>query len=88
MVDKIKKWCIIVVDDKEIARRRSKAPGQRRKTMKMLTRKEAAERLGITPVTLSAWIKSGKIKVAHPGRAYKIPESEIERLLEVKNGRN
>lgn len=56
--------------------------------MKMLTRKEAAERLGITPVTLSAWIKAGKIKVARPGRAYKIPESEIDRILEAKNGRD
>ena len=88
MVDKIKKWCIIVVDDKEIARRRSKAPGQRRKSMKMLTRKEAAERIGVTPTTLSAWIKAGKIKVARPGRAYKIPESEIDRILEAKNGRD
>ncbi len=28
VVDKIKKWCIIVVDDKEIARGRGKAPGR------------------------------------------------------------
>jgi len=34
VVDKIKKWCIIVVDDKEIARRRSKAPGLGRVKMK------------------------------------------------------
>ncbi len=51
----------------------------------MLSRKEAAERLGILPVTLSAWIKAGKIRAAHPGRAYKIPESEIARLLEAKD---
>ena len=52
--------------------------------MKLLTRKEAAERIGVTPTTLSAWIKAGKIKAARPGRAYRIPESEIERLLEAK----
>ena len=51
---------------------------------KMLTRKKAAEMLGILPATLSAWIKAGKIKAARPGRAYRIPESEIERLLEAK----
>lgn len=55
---------------------------------KMYTREEAAKLLGIIPTTLSVWIKSGKIKAAHPGRAYKIPESEIERVLSVEEATN
>lgn len=47
----------------------------------MLSREETAKRLGITPKTLSVWIKEGKVKAARPGRSYKIPKSEIGRCL-------
>lgn len=43
---------------------------------------EAAKLLGIHPMTLRRWIKAGKIKAKRTaGGEYRIPESEIKRLL-------
>lgn len=47
----------------------------------MLSRNDFAKLLGITPKTLSVWIKSGKVKAARPGRGYRIPKSELHRCL-------
>ena len=41
---------------------------------------EAALKLRCSPGTIRNWIKEGKIRARHPGRAYLIPWSEIERL--------
>jgi excisionase family DNA binding protein len=45
-----------------------------------LTQKEAAQALGITPMTLWRWIRDGKIATIKFGRFKLIPQSEIERL--------
>ena len=42
--------------------------------------KEAAQVLGITPMTLWRWIRDGKISTIKFGRFKLIPKSEIERL--------
>ena len=58
--------------------------------MKLLSTKEAAERLGVSERTVQRWCKQGRIRaveklVPRPqggGRkAFFIPEEEIERLL-------
>lgn len=45
-----------------------------------LTRKEAARYLGISPVTLWRWIKTGKVPAYHIGREVLIEKAELERL--------
>ncbi len=48
----------------------------------MLRPKEACRLLGVSYVTLRRWIKEGKIRaVQTPGGKYRIPESEVKRLL-------
>lgn len=41
----------------------------------------AAERLGVTRVTMVQWINKGHIKAGRIGRRYYVPISEIERLI-------
>jgi excisionase family DNA binding protein len=56
-----------------------KAQGER-----MLTVRQAAERLGTHQDTIRRWLRSGKIRGKMPGGTklgYRIPESEITRLL-------
>jgi excisionase family DNA binding protein len=51
---------------------------------RMLTVFEAAERLRANPQTIRRWLREGKIKGVMPGGTklgYRIPESEIRRLL-------
>jgi len=51
---------------------------------RMLTVREAAERIGATEDTLRRWVRSGKIRAAMPGGTklgYRVPESEVRRLL-------
>ena len=50
----------------------------------MLTVRQAAERLQTTEDTVRRWLRTGKIKGRMPGGTklgYRIPASEIERLL-------
>jgi excisionase family DNA binding protein len=49
----------------------------------MLTTKQAAERLQVKPITVQRWLQAGTLKGTKlPGRAgWRIPESEIDRLL-------
>lgn len=42
---------------------------------------KAAERLGLKPPTLRAWILHRKISYVKIGRAVRIPEQEIERII-------
>ena len=48
---------------------------------KLLTLEEAARRLGLKPVTLRMWASARKIARCKLGRAVRIPESEIDRLI-------
>ncbi len=45
---------------------------------------EVAKRLGVSTMTIRRWVKSGKIKAHKIGKEYRIPESEVLRLLEGK----
>lgn len=48
----------------------------------LLTLEQAAERLGMRPVTLRMWAAKRKIARCKIGRSVRIPVSEIERLIE------
>ena len=47
----------------------------------MHTVQKAAERLGLKPSTLRAWILHRKISYVKIGRAVRIREQEIERII-------
>jgi excisionase family DNA binding protein len=49
---------------------------------KLLTLEQAAERLGLKPVTLRMWASARKIARVKIGRAVRIPESEIVKIIE------
>lgn len=49
---------------------------------RMLTPWEAGRRFGVTDRTVKRWIEQGKLRGYRPGRAYQIPESAVEELLE------
>jgi excisionase family DNA binding protein len=49
---------------------------------KLLTLEEAARRLGLKPVTLRMWASARKIARCKIGRAVRIPESEVLRIIE------
>jgi excisionase family DNA binding protein len=50
---------------------------------KLLTLEQAAERLGLKPVTLRMWASGRKIARVKVGpRAVRIPESEIQKIIE------
>lgn len=48
----------------------------------MLTPQEAGRRFGVTDRTVKRWIEQGKLRGYRPGRAYQVPESAVEELLE------
>ncbi len=51
-------------------------------THRYYTTKEVAELLRLSPITLSRWMREGKVKGIHFGRRrWRIPESEVERLI-------
>lgn len=52
---------------------------------RLLTVKQVAERLSANPQTIRKWLREGKIHGSMPGGeklGYRIPESEIARLIE------
>ncbi len=49
--------------------------------VRVLTIDQAAERLAVAPVTIRAWCARRQIASVKLGRARRIPESEIRRLL-------
>ena len=52
------------------------------KTLVMLSPKDFANRLSISRWTVYAWISEGRIKSGKIGRLVRIPESEVERIVE------
>jgi len=46
----------------------------------LLTVKAAANRLIVHPVTLQAMLRDGRVKGFKIGRAWRVPESELQRL--------
>ena len=53
-----------------------------KKTQSMHTVEEAATALGLSVSTLRAWVATRRIGFCRLGRAIRIPEAEIERLVE------
>ena len=55
---------------------------------RILTVKEAKRILGVTTLTIQRWDKAGKIIVVRTvGGTRRIPESEVRRLLSIREGR-
>ncbi|NJE61772.1 IS607 family transposase [Thermococcus sp. 21S7] len=52
--------------------------------MKLYRSGEVAKKLGVSKMTVLRWIKSGKLKAHRIGKEYRVPESEIKRILEGK----
>jgi excisionase family DNA binding protein len=48
----------------------------------MLTVDQAADRLGLSPATIRAWVWRRKIQYTRIGRAVRISETVIDQLLE------
>ncbi len=53
-------------------------------TSKLISIKQAASMLGVTPLTLRNWDKSGKLKASrHPMNNYRVyKREEVEKLIE------
>lgn len=54
----------------------------------LLSTAETAARLGVTKQTVSRWINEGSLAHARVGGRYRIPASEVDRLLAVQPARN
>ncbi|WP_297435403.1 IS607 family transposase [Thermococcus sp.] len=52
--------------------------------MRLYRTGEVAKKLGVSKMTVLRWIKSGKLKAHRIGKEYRVPESEILRILEGK----
>jgi excisionase family DNA binding protein len=50
--------------------------------MRLLTLPEAAERLGLKEATLRFWVWQRKIEIVRVGRAVRISEDVVRRLIE------
>lgn len=55
--------------------------------MNLLTTKEVAERLGITPARVCAIISAGRLPALRFGRAYMIKESDLKLVADRRPGR-
>jgi len=51
------------------------------RAVKLYRTGEAAKKLGVSKMTVLRWIKAGKLKAHRIGKEYRVPESEIKRLL-------
>ena len=49
---------------------------------KLYTVEEAAEALGISPLTLGNWLRAGKITGTKIGRKWRITESDLQSFIE------
>ncbi len=50
--------------------------------MRLLTIPEASERLGLKPATVRYWVWSGKIEYVKVGRAVRLSEQSIQKLID------
>jgi excisionase family DNA binding protein len=50
--------------------------------MKLLTVAETAEWLGMKPATIRLWLAQRKLGYVKLSRAVRVPESEVERMIE------
>ncbi len=55
-------------------------------TRTFYTVEELAEMLKVSTQTIRAWIKSGKLKSFKIGKAHRIPDTEVQRLIAESNG--
>jgi excisionase family DNA binding protein len=55
--------------------------------MELLTTKQAAERLGITPRRVQALIEAGRLPASKFGRDYMIKEADLKLVQDRKVGR-
>jgi excisionase family DNA binding protein len=53
---------------------------------KVLTVREAATALKVHEKTIIRWIREGRIRATRPGRAWRVPESEVAKLLDPDKG--
>jgi excisionase family DNA binding protein len=56
---------------------------------RLLTVREVAEQLRSSPETVRRWLRQGKLRGFRPGGTklgYRIPQSELQRLLRVGQG--
>lgn len=49
---------------------------------RLLTLRQASEELGVAVVTLRTWAAQRRVAVVRLGRAVRIPQSEIDRLIQ------
>jgi len=76
----IESWLRATVSD-EVSKA-LEADRVKRQYVKRYTRKEAAEKLGISSTTLWSWTKAGKINAVYVGRIPMYMEEEINRILQ------
>ncbi|SDN14073.1 helix-turn-helix domain-containing protein [Acetanaerobacterium elongatum] len=55
--------------------------------MGLLTVKEVADRLKLTPYTVREWIREGKLKASKVGGVWRIKEDNLSALLEESGGK-
>jgi excisionase family DNA binding protein len=58
-------------------------PYEKNAPNRMLGVPDAADRLGLSTLTVYKWIANRRIGCVRLGRAVRIPESEVSRLIEV-----
>ena len=51
-------------------------------TEELLTPKEVAERLSVSPKSIRAWLRQGKLKGVRVGRLWRIRERDLEAFLD------
>lgn len=56
-------------------------------TPRLLTTQAFADQVGVTKATVLRWIGSGYVAHVRIGRRYRIPATEVGRLLEVQPAR-
>ena len=54
---------------------------------KLVSTREAAARLGVSPAVMQTMIKNGEIKALRKGRLMQVSERDLEVLLDQKQGR-
>src|SRR3989442_3723330 len=58
-----------------------------KREQKLLRIGAAAHELGLHPITVRRWIKTGRIQVVQMGREVRVPRTEIERMVGKLDGR-